>query len=153
MKIKNWLLTLNMLWICMIFSFSLQPAEISSDTSMGFVKSVIGFFLPGVTEYIENMSQEQLDVFHFLVRKCAHFTEYLILGIINFATATVWNIKKCVRTTILFCAGIACVDEMIQLFVAGRAGRIQDVILDGVGATVGICFIYFLKKYRVCAEL
>ncbi len=148
MKIRNWLIVLLGLWVCVIFSFSLQPAEVSSDTSMGFVSKVLGFFLPRVMEYIEGMSQGQLDVFHHFVRKCAHFTEYLILGVMSAVTGIAWNVRKYFRTSILFCVGIASVDEVIQLFVDGRAGRIQDVVLDGVGAAAGICFICFICSVK-----
>ena len=149
MRMKNWMLILTGIWVCVIFSFSLQPADVSSDTSMGFISKILGVLLPRMMEYVENMSQEQLDVLHFVVRKCAHFTEYMILGILSCSTAMVWDAKKFVRMSILFCVGVACVDETIQLFVGGRAGRIQDVLLDGVGAVVGIVLICIFLSFFV----
>ena len=35
-------------------------------------------------------------------------------------------------------AFMACTDEFHQLFIEGRAGRIQDVCIDTAGATFGI---------------
>lgn len=147
MKKRKWLFLGCILWACVIFSFSLQPADMSNDTSMGFISKVLGFIMPGLMEYMENMPQEQLDMLHHIVRKGAHFTEYFVLGILSGASAVVWNEwigKKKYVIAMLYCVVVASIDETIQLFVDGRAGRIQDVLLDSVGAAAGIGFLFFM---------
>ena len=43
----------------------------------------------------------------------------------------------------------ACSDEFHQLFVAGRAGRINDVLIDSAGAVLGLALFLFI---RTCAH-
>ncbi len=41
---------------------------------------------------------------------------------------------------------VAAMDETIQLFVSGRSGQITDVLLDSVGALVGIAIVLIIRK-------
>ena len=98
-------------------------------------------FLPKIFHGLEAVTQEQLDFIHVLIRKCAHFTEYLILGVFSTLTLlqTEWK-RKC-AIGIGFCACVAVMDETLQLFVSGRTGKVLDVLIDSVGAMVGIAFV------------
>lgn len=85
---------------------------------------------------------------NFIVRKTAHFTEYLVLGCM---VAQAFDPRKTVSRSALFATAILCVlvssiDETIQLFVPGRAGQITDVLLDCSGAATGIA----LRSLIVC---
>ncbi len=70
---------LTVCWIMVIFSFSLQPAEVSSDVSSGFGKWFLETFLPGLLKQMEELPAERLEFWHTLLRKGAHFTEYFVL--------------------------------------------------------------------------
>ena len=37
-------------------------------------------------------------------------------------------------------------DEIHQLFVGGRSGRIEDVIIDSIGVMIGIIFFQIIRK-------
>ena len=104
-------------------------------------------FVPGFLEELEAMPEEQLGLMHHLLRKCAHFTEYFVLGVLMVLTLiqTVFQYK--VPAGIGACVLVAAVDETIQRFVPGRSGQVTDVMLDSVGAAVGICAVILVWKY------
>lgn len=136
-----------LLWTMLIFSFSLQPGAVSSNMSHGFGRWILETFLPGVLVKLDKLRPEQLEMLHFLLRKCAHFTEYFLLGIWS---ELALGIKKQVSRwcpAMLYCAVVAMVDETIQLFVGGRSGRVTDVLLDSTGAFTGIMICLFLKMW------
>ena len=137
-------ITLTILWTITIFSFSLQPADTSSQLSSGFGRWLVEVFAPNIAEKLEMMPAEQLSHLHFILRKCAHFTEYLVLGV--FVMVSLKQIKVHCKALVglIICTLVASVDETIQLFVNGRSGQISDVLLDSAGAMVGLFFIKFL---------
>lgn len=130
---------MTFLWICVIFSFSLQNGEESGQLSGGIVSWIIETF--SLTTFME------IDNIHFFVRKTAHFTEYFILGVMSILTLlqTKFSTKKIVA--FFFCIIIASLDETIQLFVGGRAGQLMDVVLDSTGSLCGILFIVCEKDF------
>ena len=135
---------LSIVWIMVIFSFSLQSGDESGKLSGGIVAWIVGLFFPEDFAYI--------GLVHFLVRKAAHFTEYFILGVLLSLTAreAKWSrplIKPWIMGTL-----VACCDETIQLFSEGRAGMITDVMLDSSGVLTGCVFlmlgVLFIEKRR-----
>lgn len=75
------------------------------------------------------------------VRKAAHFCEFALLGFIVFFTYISYtDNKKFLFTVLLFGLLIAILDEILQLFVSGRAGQVTDVLLDFSGHFVGSVF-------------
>lgn len=139
-------ITLTLIWTCIIFTFSLQPADASSELSQGFGRWVVETFCPRLIEYMESMSQEQLDFWHHILRKCGHFTEYCILGVLSALVALCAKRHHENLLVLGYCVLAASVDETIQLFVSGRSGQITDVMLDSVGALTGLVFIRLLHK-------
>ena len=139
-------ITITFIWIAVIFSFSLQPGDTSSQISSGFGKWLIEVFMPGLLEAIEFMSTEVLERMHYLLRKCAHFSEYFVLGILMRMTILQTRIRLKLFMAFVGCVMVASIDETIQRFVSGRSGRIADVVLDSVGAFCGICFVILMGK-------
>ena len=45
---------------------------------------------------------------------------------------------------------VASLDETLQLFVNGRAGRVQDVLIDSAGALVGVLVVFICFKVKKC---
>lgn len=150
---KYFILTMTILWILLIFSFSLQPGEASGDLSSGFGRWLLQHLLPGLLEKIEIWPVEQIELWHTVLRKGAHFTEYFVLGIWMLLSARAFRGKK---RSVLWLAWVACIlvasaDETIQLFVEGRAGRVVDVLLDSAGAFCGLCACGMIcRKVIVC---
>ena len=137
---------LTLLWVAVIFSFSLQPGEVSGDLSGSFLNKVLEWFAPGLFEKLETMPQEQLDMWHMILRKCAHFTEFAVLGVLSSLTLLQTKVSRRVVMAMAFCLVVASMDETLQLFVDGRAGRVVDVLIDGAGALAGIGMIFGLCK-------
>jgi len=77
----------------------------------------------------------------FFIRKFAHLTIYGLLGILAtrlFKALTRWAVGLNFMFSILFCAAYAISDEYHQSFIVGRTSRPADVVLDTVGAALGI---------------
>jgi len=138
---KNIFVGAVLLWICIIFSFSLQPAEVSESLSSDVGKILLENLFPEVMECTGDVAVDRLGMFHHYLRKAAHFTEYFVLGILMTITLRKFAWKKNVHrdlAIIILCASVASMDESIQLFVDGRSGQISDVLLDCAGALVGL---------------
>jgi len=81
---KSWIyIILTTLWIAFIFSFSLQTGEASSQVSSELGEWIVEEVLPVIVDDVEEIQPEQWEEFHFTLRKCAHFCEYLVLGIFS----------------------------------------------------------------------
>ena len=73
-----------------------------------------------------------------LVRKAAHFSEYMLFGFFLGLLFVRANGHGRIFLPWGGCLAAAGIDEAIQLFVSGRAGRVLDVCIDMSGATVGL---------------
>lgn len=139
----KWLwLILSVVWICFIFSNSLQPAQQSNGMS------------GPITQWLQTAAAVLFGngdwVTSRLVRKTAHFVEYMGLGILLYQTArSFWG----TRLRFVLCAAAAGLltaftDETIQLFVEGRSGQLTDVALDFCGVLFGAWLLYGLHVLR-----
>lgn len=137
---------LALVWMCVIFFFSAQTegesSAVSESLSYRMVSSTGHFFH-------WNLDEEQLkeiaDTIEYFVRKGAHMAEYSVLSILIFIWLGLWEmtlLRKCM-IAFLTSAVYAASDEFHQLFVAGRAGRVSDVLIDSSGALLGV-LIYIL---------
>ena len=118
--------------ILLIWGNSLVPGEGSSRLSLTVVAIVQGA--------LQGLGLPSAWVTNFLVRKTAHFCEYLILGVL---VSQALDAPRTARPAAIAAAAVALVcvpaiDETIQLFVDGRAGRLADVLLDCCGAATGL---------------
>lgn len=139
-------LTITLLWVMVIFSFSLQPADTSSQLSLGVGHWLIDLLPSAIEDKLMAMSQAQLKFLHTLLRKAGHFSEYFILGMLSMITVLQTKLRYKRWTGLGFCLLVASVDETIQLFVSGRSGQVSDVVLDLVGALCGIVVLMFVRK-------
>ena len=84
----------------------------------------------------------------FFVRKAAHFSEYGLLGGLEYLLACEWiqTDKKRIPLVggILFLSGL--VDEFHQWFVPGRYASIWDVCLDFAGGMTGMLLLLFIRR-------
>lgn len=79
------------------------------------------------------------------IRKIAHFSIYMLLGISSYL-ASEREDKVGILRVLLFVILYACSDEFHQSFVPGRGPSLKDVIIDTFGGTVGIFLIYNFQK-------
>ncbi len=132
-------ISLVIVWIVVIFSFSLQPGSESGELSNGLLDFILNIFTNA-----NNFKTHNYDTYYILgtiIRKMAHLTEYLILGIL------VYVLFNNVINTIILGVLVAIIDESIQLFVPNRAGLFTDVLIDICGMLIGMFAIkLFIKK-------
>ena len=137
-KRTRWLLVI--VWMAVIFVFSSQPGDASEETSQFaiYIFNLLGLDLYG---FFGTLAQ-------FIVRKCAHFTVYLVLYMLLFnALRESFSFKKALWLSMLAAFLYACSDEFHQSFVPGRGPAFKDVMIDSTGALVGLTIIY-IKNLR-----
>ena len=149
MKIKTIIkIILVILWMAVIFSFSSADGDLSSSMSNRLIIRITeNFKHKKLTEEEKEYILERFDPF---VRKTAHFTEYFILSILVFITLIDFNLtnKRLLIYTMLICILYAASDEIHQLFVSERAGRILDVLLDSLGSFLAVNICLFINKLK-----
>ncbi len=149
------LLSFTIIWTVFIWGMSLRPAVDSTEMSKGILEVLLDVFLPGIGDTADNLSEAQTEWLHFLLRKCAHFAEYFLLGLFSFLCCdSISSGKKTVKriewlAAFGYCVFIAVLDETIQLFIPGRMGQVRDVVLDCFGAMSGIVFAMGIVKIRI----
>ena len=127
----------------MIFAFSMQDADRSDHTSGFISKAIISVFYPDYDTQTPEKQREIYDSVQFAVRKCAHFSEYTLLGFMLRLCLESWvghRMKK--RYALMMPAFIggalyAVTDECHQLMIDGRSGQWTDVLLDSCGVLFG----------------
>lgn len=142
---QNWfknygrlLLILLLLELMFIWTHSMVSAENSAKES--------GWVMALLTPILEILVGKG-NVTQHLVRKLAHFSEFGALGV------TMGGQMLVSKKTSLFhwyhgllsVLAVAVVDESIQLFVEGRAGQVQDVLLDTAGGLTGLLMIFAIS--------
>ena len=128
---KKICIALAIIWMGVIFYMSNQPASISSIHSGNTINIISKLPIIGnIMDYLTS-----INIGEFIVRKCAHMTEYD-------------NIKKAIIIAFLGTFLYACSDEFHQLFIPGRSGEFRDVMIDSTGGIMGIVFTTFIVKYK-----
>lgn len=132
----------SLVMICIIWGNSMVPGTGSGDFSLSVVALIHqGFQALGLPfEWVTN----------FLVRKSAHFTEYLILGVLvtHAFCAQGCTHARSLLLAIALLVMIPSIDETIQLFVPGRCGALTDVLLDCCGAATGVLLTFVIWFVR-----
>lgn len=136
--------------ICMgtIFMFSSDNSVESTKKSDSVIVKISETILR--KKLTTSDKEKYIDKFVVVVRKGAHFTVYLILGLLLISFIKEFRVinYKSILFAIFLAFLYACSDEVHQLFVAGRSGEFLDVLLDTFGATGG-CYLYlFIYKMR-----
>ena len=153
-KNKRILLLILVLIGCItIFFFSEFSANDSSKQSRGVTYNILKV-LNG-----NKLSEKELikltKKINPVMRKIAHFSIYMILAIFTYMFIENLNIKsksekerlrKNILYTCIFCIIYAIFDEIHQIYVPGRTGKLIDVIIDTLGACMGITIILLNNK-------
>lgn len=127
---RRWCVAL-VVWLCVIWGHSLLAGPESSAESGLFVSLLKPLFTAvGVTDP---------DLMSLVVRKAAHFTEYLILGVIVANNCRVRQVRgvRVALLTLVFVV-VPMIDELcIQRMTPGRSGNLVDVGIDCAGFALG----------------
>ena len=121
-------------WLLVIWGHSCLPAT-QSGAESGALLTVVQNLLPWMTDHV--------------LRKCAHFAEYAVLGALT-AAALRTGAHFSWPAALLPGPFAALCDETIQLFVPGRSGRIADVWLDTAGYLTGA--LLTLLIFHLCRK-
>lgn len=136
---------LIILWLGVIFCFSNQNTKKSNYQSKNIITNTIQItisFTNKIGIINKELTQEELEeivaTLNKPIRKCAHFTIYLILAIL-LMSFFIHNKKIPNKTllTIILCFLYAITDEYHQTFITGRTGQFSDVLIDTAGAIIG----------------
>lgn len=135
---------LTLFWLFIIFQFSAAPADESSQMSLSVGHAIGHIFIPQYDEWDLKRQDDFAKEVEYPIRKCAHASEYAVLGILLTATLAAWNMKSKNNIFISLIAGViyASSDEFHQLFVPGRDGRVTDVMIDSLGLLAGILAVH-----------
>lgn len=141
---KYWVPVL--IWMALIFTAS-QDNE-SYQHSSRIIAPLLHWLFP-------SMPNARVDLLVFIARKCAHLTEYAILGLL------VWRaVRKPSKSkrrpwswneagfAVLFVALYAASDEIHQLFIPTRYATVHDVIIDTTGAMLGLFLLWGFGHWR-----
>lgn len=131
-------------WMILILSFSNQTGEESQGVSDIITDKIVEV----VIKVNSNLEYKDVkDIISFIIRKGAHFSIYFIGGILifNFLNTFPMNKKTTILLTIVIGILYAISDEIHQLFISGRAGQIQDVLIDSSGIIIATILVSKIK--------
>ena len=142
--IKYWLPAL--IWMAVIFSASADSK--SSQHSSHLLVPILRWLFP-------NLSEDAIDATVTGARKCAHLTEYAVLALLFWralrkpvkSDPRPWSWADA-RLAILLVALYAASDEFHQLFVPTRDATVRDVVIDTIGGTLGLVFLWAVGRWR-----
>jgi len=142
--IKYWLPVL--LWMFLIFSAS-------GDTKSTHRSSrILG---PILRKIFPHASEETIHKAVNAIRKCAHLTEYSIMALLLWRAlrkpvkndSRPWS-RRLAWTVVALVVIYAASDEIHQSYVPNREGRVSDVLIDTLGAAMGLLVLWFLGFRR-----
>lgn len=125
-----------------VFFLSHQDAPESKKTSSEFIISIVNFL-----DFDNSLNETELmniaENMTFIVRKGAHFCAYAVFGALLYLLFGAYEVKKIQQ--IIFSVGVsflyACSDEYHQTFIKGRSGEVRDIVIDTLGALLGVLAI------------
>jgi len=142
--IKYWLPVL--IWMAVIFVASSDSG--SFRRSSRIIEPLLRWLFP-------HIAQPTVNLIVFIARKCAHLTEYAVLGML------VWRALRKLQSsgsrpwswstagwTVLLVAFYASSDEFHQRFVPSRDASVRDVMIDTGGAGAGILLLWAVGRWR-----
>ena len=159
----RWFLTcLTLFWMVFIFMMSSAGKDESNSQSGAVCDFICEHFVEGYEEMAPEEQIQMQQKISFPVRKCAHLSEYAVLGALMTLTAASWRREGeetmrtgetpggTVRILPVLAAGFlyAVSDEIHQIFVPGRSGEPRDVLIDTSGVLIGICLVRFHFSLR-----
>lgn len=147
------------IWMVFIFYMSGKTGQESSGQS-----GKISLFITDLLEKVRQDSPQEMqnlqDILELVIRKTAHMTEYAILFLLSYlamvkismSQSRFYNRSIAVLISLLY----ACSDEMHQLLVPGRSGRMIDVGIDMAGVLIVLICMILSKNTKwkiICGVL
>src|SRR5271170_6701341 len=114
-------------WAVVISAFS--TGAFTSENTSRIIIPILHWLLP-------HAPARTLNYLHHIIRKCAHFTEYFILGLLILRGIRAGRPGSRFAWALAAIAIVACyasLDELHQHFVPGRTAAVGDVLIDTTG--------------------
>lgn len=126
-------------WAVLISIFS--TATFTAENTGRVIIPVLHWIFPA-------FSPETLALAHYIIRKCAHFTEYFVLSLL--ILRGIRDGRAGIRLgwallAIVLVLGYASLDEFHQRFVPGRTPAVTDVLIDTAGGALAQALVAFLS--------
>jgi VanZ family protein len=132
-----------LLWAAIISILSTD--YFSSAHTSRFIEPLLRWLFPSI-------SAASFDLVHHIIRKCAHFAEYFIFGLLLYRgfcashrESRPWHWSWAIITW-LIAACYSVLDEVHQIFVPSRGPSLWDSLLDSAAAFCALLFLFFLYR-------
>lgn len=143
-KRKRWIMRIKYIWlvVAIIWCIAIFMATASPQATGSNTQSILMDWF--------NLSKEQSESINYFFRKSVHLGSF---GLLSFLLYFAFDAKRPLLAWILTTI-YAGTDEFHQSFVPNRTASFTDVIIDSVGAVIGIgiaviCMkIYQMKKRK-----
>ncbi|HEU5239831.1 MAG TPA: VanZ family protein [Pyrinomonadaceae bacterium] len=134
-------------WAVLIF---IGSGNVLSAANTSILLRVVHYLIPSA-------SPETLGVFHLLIRKAGHLTEYAILAVLA-ARAFRTSSHELLRRQWFWAALILVVlyalsDEFHQSFVPTRGASIYDSLIDSIGGLIGLTIVWWRRQRKARQEI
>jgi VanZ family protein len=129
-------------WLIVIFIFSTDA--FSAGQTSRIILPILMFFFPF-------LSPQELDLWHGVIRKLGHITEYFILAVFTYRSLKLEqsDLLQSKLKTIIFVVFAATLDELHQRFTAFRTASPVDVGYDCLGAILALWLITAYETRRL----
>ena len=139
-KNLSWIFVI--IWMVIIFLLSAQSANDSGSLSGGItdrIYQLLNIAFPNLN----------IETLHSIIRTLAHFTLYLVLGVLLLNALNYTEQKQSANFVLALLISFlyAISDEIHQVFVPGRAGQIYDVLIDFLGSLIGVNTFLMYNKF------
>lgn len=139
-KVISW--TILLVWMVVIFLMSHQPGDVSSSQS-NLVMKIFEFLGIKLDSYFGDLAT-------FVIRKAAHFSEYLILFLLLYRVICIYIDRKTAKLYALLGVFLyAGSDEIHQYFIPGRVMALKDVMIDTSGGFSAMILTWLYEKIKL----
>ncbi len=132
----------------MLLVFSASTDLMSAPHTSRFIGPFMRWLIPGI-------SQDAIGLAQLTIRKTGHLTEYALLALLLWRAlrqpmpgdSRPWAWPEA-RQALLVATLYAATDELHQAFVPSRESAVADVLLDSLGAALGLGLLWILGRIR-----
>lgn len=134
-------------WMIVIFSFSNQQGKDSGNISKTIATKIVEI-IDVQNKIIHKQKDIVIQKVEAAIRKVAHYSIYALGGIliINCIYTFTSQEKRAIVYSTVIGVIYAASDEIHQLFINGRSGKVTDVIIDSLGILTGIAIYLLIQK-------
>jgi len=150
------LIKITFLWalvigcMMMIFRFSSQIATDSNTLSTEVTEKFLERVVPSYHQMDSTKQSLLIKKTNHYIRKAAHFSIYLLLGIFLYGLFAFYQVylKKRIAYSLLVGLVYAISDEVHQIFISGRGPQFGDVCIDFSGLLIGVTLCALVRYLK-----